>query len=186
MQSFLQNRRIKRTARAQITAAKESISDARLRAAPTRNSSLERGASLHTPEDVYSDLSLVKYLPGVELLDDQGPYATKPRFLVTGWAYDDVENPRNFPLAKRICATLMVSALGCVVGVASSIYAGVALQNAEAYGVSEVAVSVVTGEPSFLPVIYRFKLTFLLPRHLPSRLCCRIARQRASVGSTWS
>ncbi|EFY84313.1 hypothetical protein MAC_09636 [Metarhizium acridum CQMa 102] len=48
-------------------------------------------------------------------------------------------------LNKSLTATLLVSALGCVVGAASSVYSGVAPQNAEAFGVSEVAASLVTG-----------------------------------------
>jgi hypothetical protein len=66
-------------------------------------------------------------------------------FIVNWEGEDDPLNPRNFSYARRMTATLLVTALAFIVGSASAIESGVLPQITETYHVSEVVGSLVTG-----------------------------------------
>ncbi|PWY88308.1 major facilitator superfamily transporter [Aspergillus heteromorphus CBS 117.55] len=85
-------------------------------------------------------------LPGVQLKDVVDDDGTSSSVLLVDWEHDhDPMNPRNYSRTTRICATLIVSALGFAVGAASSIESGVLPQNAAAFHVSDVVASLATG-----------------------------------------
>ncbi|RAL03926.1 MFS transporter [Aspergillus ibericus CBS 121593] len=85
-------------------------------------------------------------LPGVQLKDIVESDGSSSSVLLVDWENDhDPINPRNYSLATRFGATLMVSALGFAVGAASSIESGVLPQNAAAFHVSDVVASLATG-----------------------------------------
>ena len=90
--------------------------------------------------------ALGRVLTGVLVRNrDAGEGAGGHVFLV-GWdGPDDRLNPRNWSVARRAAITILISLIGCVVGVASAIDATVLPQAAEDLGVSEVAESMATG-----------------------------------------
>lgn len=109
--------------------------------------------------------ALAYSLAGVTVQKQIGSSDQNAPLFVVGWdGDDDPLCPRNFSFSKRLVATLLVSALGWVVGAASSINSGVLPQNTEAFHVSDVVGSLVTGKSSipraFCPVSAR-KLTDL-------------------------
>ncbi|KAL5341623.1 major facilitator superfamily domain-containing protein [Aspergillus crustosus] len=142
MQSYFQYRRIGQAVRRQcgdnsewasttqrgdsdITENDQNNNGAQEKSSPTRSFSLPLGV-------------LQK-----EIADSNGAPAT---VFVVGWDHkNDPENPHNYSMARRISATLIVSALSFIVGAASSIESAVLPQNSEAFGVSEVVASLATG-----------------------------------------
>ncbi|KID72156.1 uncharacterized protein G6M90_00g027980 [Metarhizium brunneum] len=137
MQSFLQYRRLRKAAHAQVC-------DANAAGAPGIPTP-SHTCTLPT-ESLGVRTNFQGSIPGINVQTSGDRDAESSLLFIVTWASDqDAENPRNFSMARRLIATLLVSILGCVVGVASSVYSGVAPQNAEAFGVSEVAASLVTG-----------------------------------------
>ncbi|KAJ5639333.1 uncharacterized protein N7484_007195 [Penicillium longicatenatum] len=86
-------------------------------------------------------------LPGIEVRSHVDDSSDRPsRVFVVGWdGVNDPQHPRNYSLARRLTATLIVSALGFIVGAASSINSGVLPQNNAAFGISDVVGSLVDG-----------------------------------------
>ncbi|KAJ5114974.1 hypothetical protein NUU61_000733 [Penicillium alfredii] len=85
-------------------------------------------------------------LAGIDVQRQIEPGDSTSHLFIVGWEDEtDPLNPQNFSFARRLVATLLVSALGFIVGAASSIPSGVMSQNIEAFGVSEVVGSLVIG-----------------------------------------
>ncbi|RDW62905.1 MFS transporter [Aspergillus mulundensis] len=142
MQSYLQYRRIGQAVRKQLSEHPEWTSNAQRRSksltAPNQNNEVV--------DEKPSRLRPLSLPPGVkqhEITDANGAPST---VFVVGWDHHkDPADPRNYTLATRITATLIVSALGFAVGAASSIESAVLPQNSAAFGVSEVVASLATG-----------------------------------------
>lgn len=66
-------------------------------------------------------------------------------FVVGYESEKDSMNPHNWPYAPRIAATIMIAAIGFIVGFASSIDSAALTQAAEEFGVGEVTESLATG-----------------------------------------
>ncbi|KAJ5769321.1 hypothetical protein N7520_003880 [Penicillium odoratum] len=95
-----------------------------------------------------SEKTAIAYsLPGIEVRSHVDDSSDRPsRVFVVGWdGINDPQCPRNYSVARRLTATLIVSALGFIVGAASSINSGVLPQNEAAFGVSDVVGSLVDG-----------------------------------------
>ncbi|KAJ5725834.1 uncharacterized protein N7483_007191 [Penicillium malachiteum] len=94
-----------------------------------------------------SEKAAIAYsLPGVTVRDLDSTTDLPSRVFIVGWdGIDDPQNPRNYSLGRRMTATLIVSALGWIVGAASSIDSGVLPQNDAAFAVSDVVGSLVDG-----------------------------------------
>ncbi|CAG8083462.1 unnamed protein product [Penicillium olsonii] len=89
---------------------------------------------------------LAQSLPGIEIQKQLDASSPNSHIFVVGWeGENDPLNPYNFSYARRMVATLLVTALAFIVGAASAIESGVLPQITEAYGVSEVVGSLVTG-----------------------------------------
>ena len=97
-----------------------------------------------------SEKTAIAYsLPGVTVRDIEGTTDLPSRVFIVGWdGINDPQHPRNWAVGRRISATLVVSALGWIVGAASSINSGVLPQNDEAFAVSDVVGSLVDGNAS--------------------------------------
>ena len=90
---------------------------------------------------------LAQSLPGIEIQKQLDASSPNSHIFVVGWeGENDPLNPYNFSYARRMVATLLVTALAFIVGAASAIESGVLPQITEAYGVSEVVGSLVTGK----------------------------------------
>ncbi|RAH74878.1 MFS transporter [Aspergillus aculeatinus CBS 121060] len=137
MQAYLQYRRIGHAVRRQLEEEYPGFSRAEKTDDLTGGDVTSNDTQRHPP---YSQL------PGVqlkEIVDDDG---TTSSILLVEWEHDhDPINPRNYSLAARISATLLVTALAFAVGCASSIESGVMPQNAAAFHVSDVVASLATG-----------------------------------------
>ncbi|KAJ6114604.1 hypothetical protein N7486_000382 [Penicillium sp. IBT 16267x] len=95
-----------------------------------------------------SEKTTIAYsLPGIEVRSHVDDSSDRPsRVFVVGWdGINDPQHPRNYSLARRVTATVIVSALGFIVGAASSINSGVLPQNNAAFGISDVVGSLVDG-----------------------------------------
>ncbi|KAJ6111758.1 hypothetical protein N7523_007819 [Penicillium sp. IBT 18751x] len=156
MQSYLQYRRLGNVVRSQLENAspvKEISPPADSETGPVANPGrinhetaprqipLARRASWGS-----SRTALAYSIAGIDV-KKQSESADQPAHLfIVGWdGPHDPENPLNYSFASRLTATLLVSALGFIVGAASSINSGVLTQNTEAFHVSEVVGSLVTG-----------------------------------------
>ncbi|KAL2013984.1 hypothetical protein VTN00DRAFT_1509 [Thermoascus crustaceus] len=87
-------------------------------------------------------------LTGVEVRSrttKEGGPAMGKVFVVSYEGDKDPMNPRNWPFAKRLACTLVISLIGGVVGFASSIDSAALPQGMEAFGVSDVAEFLATG-----------------------------------------
>ncbi|KAJ5118693.1 hypothetical protein N7448_010400 [Penicillium atrosanguineum] len=157
MQSYLQYRRLGNVVRSQL----ENASPVKEAPTPTdseidpaanpdqisqhdlapRQSPLARRASWGS-----SRTALAFSIAGIDV-KKQSESADQPAHLfIVGWdGPNDPQNPLNYSFASKLTATLLVSALGWIVGAASSINSGVLTQNTEAFHVSEVVGSLVTG-----------------------------------------
>ncbi|OJJ49062.1 hypothetical protein ASPZODRAFT_150016 [Penicilliopsis zonata CBS 506.65] len=130
MQSYLQYRRIQQSVRRQV----EPINS-------TRNGEIPASGSTFPPPPPppSSPSSPSAILPGVRPSDDG-------QLLIVGWEDEnDPLNPRNYGLARRLAATLIVTAMAFVVTAASSISSAVVPQTDAAYHVSDVVGSLTTG-----------------------------------------
>ncbi|KAJ5929976.1 hypothetical protein N7466_005469 [Penicillium verhagenii] len=95
-----------------------------------------------------SEKTTIAYgLPGIEVRSHVDHASNRPsRVFVVGWdGINDPQHPRNYSLARRVTATLIVSALGFIVGAASSINSGVLSQTDAAFGVGDVVGSLIDG-----------------------------------------
>lgn len=174
MQSFLQYRRLGHVVRKQLddvdarpdatAAVKETVDPVEQSNRPTANpdgtgqdeSKLSPGPVARRDSRASEKTALAYSLAGVDVrkqVDSSNQHAHQ---FVVGW---DGENdplcPRNLSFSSRLVATLLVSALGWVVGAASSINSGVLPQNTEAFHVSDVVGSLVTGK-YYSPPFERF------------------------------
>lgn len=87
-------------------------------------------------------------LTGVDVRDrtaQEGGDSSRQVFVVGYHGVDDPTNPHNWPRTRRIFATMLVAAIGAIVGLASAIDASALKYAAEEFGVSEVAESLATG-----------------------------------------
>ncbi|PYH92310.1 MFS general substrate transporter [Aspergillus ellipticus CBS 707.79] len=136
MQAYLQYRRIGHSVRRQLEDYPEfSRPEATKDDLPGGNTSDKDSQRRPSP-----------LLPGVQLKEVVEDDGTPSSVLLVDWEHDhDPINPRNYSRTTRICATLIVSALGFAVGAASSIESGVLPQNAAAFHVSDVVASLATG-----------------------------------------
>lgn len=102
-----------------------------------------------------SEKTAIAYsLPGVTVRNLEGTTDLPSRVFIVGWdGINDPQHPRNWTVGRRISATLVVSALGWIVGAASSINSGVLPQNDEAFAVSDVVGSLVDGNSISTPRI---------------------------------
>ncbi|KAL4872630.1 major facilitator superfamily domain-containing protein [Aspergillus spectabilis] len=141
MQTYLQYRRIGQAVRRQLDEHPEWASTTQRR----RNEITVNDQKNENAQEKPSRLRPFSLPPGVrqkEILDSDGAPAT---VFVVGWDDEnDPVNPHNYSMARRISATLIVSALSFVVGAASSIESAVLPQNGAAFGVSEVVASLAT------------------------------------------
>jgi hypothetical protein len=159
MQSYLQFRRLGHAVHRQLdngpehgTASSVNNSAAREAVIPESGRSSQDGTesvvdTLSRNLTQYSEkTALGNSLAGIEIqkqIDTSGPDS---HLFIVGWEDEnDPLNPRNFSYARRMVATLLVTALAFVVGSASAIESGVLLQITEAYHVSEVVGTLVTG-----------------------------------------
>lgn len=157
MQSYLQYRRLGNVVRAQLenaSPAKEAPTPTESEIDPavnpdqisqhepaTRQSPLARRASWSS-----SRTALAYSIAGIDVKKQSGSADQPAHLFIVGWdGPNDPQNPLNYSFASRLTATLLVSALGWIVGAASSINSGVLTQNTEAFHVSEVVGSLVTG-----------------------------------------
>lgn len=92
--------------------------------------------------------AIAYHLPGIEVRSHVDDSSDRPsRVFVVGWdGINDPQHPRNYSVGRRLTATLIVSALGFIVGAASSINSGVLPQNNAAFGISDVVGSLVDGK----------------------------------------
>lgn len=140
MQSYLQYRRIGQHVRKQLHEHPEWTSQPQGDLASNGNDSNPQNGERKRP------LSPLSLPPGVQLKEFVNSTGAPASVFLVGWEHDhDPVKPHNYSTAARINATLVVSALGFVVGAASSIGSGVLPQNAKAFGVSEVVASLATG-----------------------------------------
>jgi hypothetical protein len=104
-------------------------------------------------EKCYSEATaLGRVLTGVHVRDRRVSEGAGGQVFLVGWdGSEDRLNPRNWSVGKRVVATVLISMIGVVVAVGSGIDATVIPQAAEELGVSEVAESLATGEPTALP-----------------------------------
>ncbi|RAL12551.1 MFS transporter [Aspergillus homomorphus CBS 101889] len=141
MQAYLQYRRIGQAVRKQL---EEDYPDF-LRAEKTDDLSRGHAAGNSVGWNAQQQRPYVQ-LPGVQLKEVIENDGTASSILLVEWEHDqDPVNPRNYSLASRISATLLVTALAFAVGCASSIESGVMPQNAAAFHVSDVVASLATG-----------------------------------------
>lgn len=75
----------------------------------------------------------------------EGGDGSRQVFVVNFESDRDATNPHNWSWARRMVATMVVAAIGAVVGVASSIDSSVLRPASAAFGVSEVVESLATG-----------------------------------------
>lgn len=182
MQSYLQYRRLASTVHSQLrgspashqndttTVEKETgLTPDRLEKAHTNDSQTRRinaeNSESNTDSPVKHDhtgesaqTTLAQSIAGVNVQKQLETNNQPAHLFIVGWQDEnDPQNPRNYPYSSRLIATLLVSALGWVVGAASSINSGVLPQTTEAFGVSDVVGSLDTGNyplPSF--TFYQF------------------------------
>lgn len=84
--------------------------------------------------------------PNIDIQNQPDSSALSSHHFVVDWENEnDPLNPQNFSYARRMVATLLVTALAFIVGAASAIESGVLPQIIETYHVSEVVGSLVTG-----------------------------------------
>ncbi|KAJ5668088.1 uncharacterized protein N7477_006658 [Penicillium maclennaniae] len=156
MQSYLQYRRLGNVVRSQLENAspvKEASTPADSETGPVANPDrinhesapgqipLARRASWGS-----SRTALAYSIAGIDVKKQSESTDQPAHLFIFGWdGPHDPENPLNYSFASRLTATLLVSALGFIVGAASSINSGVLTQNIEAFHVSEVVGSLVTG-----------------------------------------
>ncbi|KAL4887530.1 major facilitator superfamily domain-containing protein [Aspergillus karnatakaensis] len=139
MQSYLQYRRIGQAVRRQLDDHPEWASTAQTQG----NYITDASENTHEKSSKLRPFLLPPGVRQTEIVDSNGAPAT---VFVVGWeSNNDPSNPRNYSKARRITATLIVSALSFAVGAASSIESAVLPQNSEAFGVSEVVASLATG-----------------------------------------
>ncbi|KAL4919787.1 major facilitator superfamily transporter [Aspergillus aurantiobrunneus] len=139
MQSYLQYRRIGQSVRRQFSEHPEWAT------AQRECSDLTANRNSEIAQDRPPRLQPLSLPPGVLQKDILDPNGAPTTVFVVGWDSDgDSSNPRNYTVAARITATLIVSALGFAVTVASSIESAVLPQNSAAFGVSEVVASLAT------------------------------------------
>ncbi|KAJ6007280.1 major facilitator superfamily domain-containing protein [Penicillium herquei] len=108
---------------------------------------LQRYQSSATPVSVLRGLNEAVLQPGVLIQQHNTAHDGSPEYVfLVKWAEEDGQNnPRNFNMCKRIGATLVVSALSFVVGIASSIDTAVLPQASQELHVSEIVESIATG-----------------------------------------
>jgi hypothetical protein len=159
MQSYLQFRRLGHAVHRQLDNAPE-----RGTASSVKNASTDEAATpgsgrvsqdlnepavnpLSQKPTQYSDkIALGKSLAGIDIQKQIDTSAPDSYLFIVDWEDEnDPLNPRNFSYARRMTATLLVTALAFIVGSASAIESGVLPQITETYHVSEVVGSLVTG-----------------------------------------
>ncbi|KAL3464270.1 major facilitator superfamily domain-containing protein [Aspergillus heterothallicus] len=141
MQSYLQHRRIGQSVRKQFSEHPEWAGH------QTESNDVTISNGRQNDADPEKQPARPFSLPsGVQRRDVTDVNGSSTSLFVVGWENDsDPTNPHNYSIARRITATLVVSALAFAVGAASSIEAAVLPQNAAAFGVSEVVASLATG-----------------------------------------
>jgi hypothetical protein len=114
-------------------------------------------------EKCYSEATaLGRVLTGVHVRDRRASEGAGGQVFLVGWdGPEDRLNPRNWSVGKRVVVTVLISMIGVVVAVGSGIDATVIPQAAEELGVSEVAESLATGEPTPLPYSKKADLSIL-------------------------
>ncbi|KAJ5111332.1 hypothetical protein N7532_001867 [Penicillium argentinense] len=150
MQSYLQYRRLGNAIRPQpgnppaVTAVKETSSpNDQVSSVPT---TLTANSPARQESQDFENSTPDLSSAGVDVQKQLGSKDQPAHLLIVGWeGENDPQNPRNWSLSSRLTATLLVSALGWVVGAASSINSGVLPQTTAAFHVSDVVGSLVTG-----------------------------------------
>jgi hypothetical protein len=87
-------------------------------------------------------------LTGIEVRDrtsKEGGLEAGQVFVVSYESEKDPMNPHNWSFTRRLCATMVLSLIGGIVGWASAIDSAVIPQASAEFGVSEVAESLATG-----------------------------------------
>jgi hypothetical protein len=162
MQSYLQFRRLGHAVHRQLENASEhgssivntppdestfasSNSDSQNATDPAMN------ALSHKHTRCSEKTALGQSLAGIEIQKQFDNSVPVSHLFIVGWENEiDPLNPRNFSYARRMVATLLVTALAFIVGAASAIQSGVLPQITETYHVSEVVGSLVTGISIFI------------------------------------
>ncbi|KAK9356413.1 major facilitator superfamily domain-containing protein [Lipomyces doorenjongii] len=146
MQSYLQYRKIGNAVRRQLGTDQEKT-----------NADIPHSASSREAETPDEDVdpypagrvmrsTMGHALNGIQVRDRTTLEGKGGRVFIVGWDGEcDPANPHNFSKARRVMTTLIVAAVGFVVGMASSIDSAVLPQAASDFGVSEVAESLATG-----------------------------------------
>ncbi|KAJ5161151.1 hypothetical protein N7492_006543 [Penicillium capsulatum] len=159
MQSYLQYRRLGNAVRKQLnglnvhhdvpSAVKETgpVGDSNIsHASPSTLAQTDPKPATRSASGPSEKTALADSLTGVEVQKQADSPDRPPHVFLVGW---DGENdplcPRNFSFSRRLVVTLLLSALAWIVGAASSINSGVLPQNTEAFHVSDVVGSLVTG-----------------------------------------
>lgn len=167
MQSYLQYRRLGNTLRSQLghppadrhnasPRDETELSAARLGRPDASKASTENighassAPSTKSPERRRSqgsaETALAQTLAGVDVQKQLESKNQPAHLFIVGWkGENDPQNPRNYSFSSRLTATLLVSALGWVVGAASSINSAVLPQTTQAFHVSDVVGSLDTG-----------------------------------------
>lgn len=157
MQSYLQYRRLGNVVRAQLENASPAKEAPTLTDSETDPAAKPDEISQHEPALRQSPLArrtswgssrtaLAYSIAGIDVKKQAGSDDQPAHLFIVGWdGPNDPQNPLNYSFASRFTATVLVSALGWIVGAASSINSGVLTQNTEAFHVSEVVGSLVTG-----------------------------------------
>ncbi|KAE8393546.1 major facilitator superfamily domain-containing protein [Aspergillus alliaceus] len=143
MQSYLQYRRIGQAVRRQLADLPEWGRCPQGEDKDTSDNTSENG---ETNREKCPEPRSLAMPPGVQPRGITDSIGTPSSVFIVDWEQDrDPMNPRNFSMATRITATLIVSALAFAVGAASSIESAVIPQNSAAFNVSEVVASLATG-----------------------------------------
>ncbi|CAG8229462.1 unnamed protein product [Penicillium salamii] len=146
MQSYLQFRRLGQNVHKQLENAPEHGATTSMKETPGGSPTL---APKHASDGLAeSDVSpLAQFIPGIDVQKQPDASSPNSHVFVVGWeGENDPLNPYNFSYTRRMVATLLVTALAFIVGAASAIESGVLPQITEAYGVSDVVGSLVTGK----------------------------------------
>jgi hypothetical protein len=159
MQSYLQYRRLGNVVRSQLDNA-SPVKENSTASTPAHDSETDTAnpdqISQHVPASNQSPArraswgsgktALAYSIAGIDVQKQSESTDQPAHLFIVGWnGPNDPENPVNYSFASRLTATLLVSALGWIVGAASSINSGVLPQNTEAFHVSDVVGSLVTG-----------------------------------------